>query len=113
MSPGQGLVRIEPVLSLDELEFCRAYIEALPFESSALLGDQPGSSQQARTSSSCLLDEGHPLALLLHPRLNAAVASYAKGLRDFHPSFDSYALSGASAVASWRKSMQVLRYFPG
>ena len=75
MSPDQGLVRIEPVLSLDELEFCRPYIQVLPFESSALLGDQPGSSQQARTSSSCLLDESHPLALLLHPKLNAAITS--------------------------------------
>ena len=113
MFPDQGLVRIEPVLSLAELELCRPFIEELPFESSALLGDQPGSSQHARTSCSCLLDEGHPLALLLHSKLNTAVASYANALRDFHPSFDSYPLPGATAVASWRESTQVLRYFPG
>lgn len=53
------------------------------------------------------------MALLLHPRLKVAVAFYVRGLQGFHPSFDFYPLAGASAVAYWRESIQVLRYFPG
>ncbi|MFM8258621.1 MAG: prolyl hydroxylase family protein [Vulcanococcus sp.] len=116
MIPLENLVQVVPSLAGEELTRCLEHVQSLPFAGSSLTSDGGAATtrpQQARTSSSCLLEEAHPVTQLLHERLNRSVAIYAERLKAQHPAFDGHPLPGAHGVHSWREPLQVLRYHPG
>ena len=109
-----ALIRLIETLAPEELQVVLEHVRGLPFTPSTLANAaDPQAASPARTSGSHLLEEAHPITQLLHARLNACVAAYARELAALHPAFDGPPLPGGQGVHSWREPLQVLRYRPG
>jgi hypothetical protein len=90
-----ALIRLIETLAPEELQVVLEHVRGLPFSPSTLANAvDPQAASPARTSGSHLLEEAHPITQLLHARLNACVAAYARELAALHPAFDGPPLPG-------------------